>query len=50
MPGVCYAGKSAILKKKHDFYLHNRPSRWILDAWYAGKSDDLFEGIILLPA
>ena len=38
--GACYAGKSAILKKKHQFYLHSRHLRSILGVCYAGKSDD----------
>ena len=40
MAGVCYAGKNAILKKKHQFYLHNRHLGSIPSACYAGKSDD----------
>ena len=42
MSDVCYAGKSAILKKKHYFYLHTRHLRSILGACYAGKSDVFF--------
>ena len=49
MPDVCYAGKIAILKNKHHFYLHNKALGWILGAWYAGKSSD-FLRIALLPA
>ena len=40
MSGVCYAGKNAILKKKQQFYLHNRHLGSIPSACYAGKSDD----------
>ena len=40
--GVCYAGKSAILKKRHYFYLHTRHLRSSLGACYAGKSDVFF--------
>ena len=40
MPGVYYAGKNAILKKKQHFYLHNRHLGSIPSACYAGKSDD----------
>ena len=43
MSGVCYAGKSAILKKNHYFYLHTRHLRSILGACHAGKSDVFFE-------
>ena len=37
--GACYAGKNAILKKKHQFYLHSRHLRSILGVYYAGKTD-----------
>ena len=44
MPDVGYAGKFAILKNKHHFYLHNSPLGWVLGIWYAGTSD-FFGGI-----
>ena len=43
IPGVCYAGKSVILKTNHHFYLHTRHLRSILTACYAGKSYVFFE-------
>ena len=39
MLGVCYAGKNAIFKNKHDFYLHDRHLRPMLGSCYAGKSE-----------
>ena len=42
MSGVCYAGKSVILKKNHYFYLHTGHLRSILGACHAGKSDVFF--------
>ena len=36
---VCYSGKSAISKKKHNFYLHYRHLRPTLGACYAGKTE-----------
>ena len=50
MPGVYYAGKNAILKKKHQFYLHNRPLGSIPRACYAGISDDWKQENPFLPA
>ena len=39
MLGVCCAGKSAILKNKHDFYLHDRHLSPMVGSCYAGKSE-----------
>ena len=36
---VCYVGKNAILKKKYQFYQHDRHQRKPQGACYAGKSD-----------
>ena len=48
--GVCYAGKSVILKNNHDFYLHDRHLRSILGACYAGKSEGCQNKTLVLPA
>ena len=50
MPGVYYAGKNAILKNKHQFYLHNRPLGSIPSGCYAGKSNDWKQENPFLPA
>ena len=39
MSGVCYAGKNAIFKNKHQFYLDNRHLRPTQGGCYAGKSE-----------
>ena len=39
MSDARYAGKSAFLKKKHHFYLHNRHLRSTQGGCYAGKND-----------
>ena len=47
---VCYAGKSATFKRKHNFYLHYRHLRPTLGACYAGKSEGCPSKTWLLPA
>ena len=50
MLGVCYAGKNAIFKNKHDFYLHDGHLRPMLGSCYAGKSEGCHNKASLLPA
>ena len=50
MSDARYAGKSAFLKKKHHFYLHNRHLRSTQGGCYAGKSECGKRKNSLLPA